>query len=183
MIHKFALSVLALMLLLIPLAWAQPSLSMPALSSPPLPDARQRLERLAESDPVAASGMEGQDVQLSSFMYWSAMVYQAVADNNWEIYFKDASRETRLTFHGAMDIHPRLNRGTTKIVFASNRTGYYQIFTMNVDGSGLAQLTFTNAHNDNPAWSPDGTHIAFESYRDGQSEIYVMDASGAHQTR
>ncbi len=183
MIHKFALSVLALMLLLTPLAWAQPSLSMPALSSPPLPDARQRLERLAESDPVAASGMEGQDVQLSSFMYWSAMVYQAVADNNWEIYFKDASRETRLTFHGAMDIHPRLNRGTTKIVFASNRTGYYQIFTMNVDGSGLAQLTFTNAHNDNPAWSPDGTHIAFESYRDGQSEIYVMDASGAHQTR
>ncbi len=148
---------------------------------PPAPDQRLALPHLPAA--ATAGSFASQTLADTDFKAWSAGVYQFVADNNWEIGLVNGGQETRLTTHGAMDIHPRVNRGGTKIAFASNRTGVYQIYTMNLDGSGLKQLTFTNADNGNPAWSQDSRRIAFESYRDGQAEIYVMDADGANQTR
>jgi Tol biopolymer transport system component len=57
----------------------------------------------------------------------------------------------------------------------------WEIYTVNVDGSGLRQLTENRAHDVEPTWSPDGQKIAFESTRDGNSEIYVMNADGSEQ--
>jgi len=149
---------------------------------PPSPEERQLLPY--REMPAGTATLPPQAESMAPYMDWSAGVYQAVVDNNWEIYLMNNSQEVRLTYHGAMDIEPRLNRGATKIVFASNRSGdFYQIFTMNLDGTGVTRLTSTNADNGNPAWSPDGSKIAFESYRDGQAEIYVMDANGANQRR
>ncbi len=148
----------------------------------PPPDQRERLPRLPEFAAVA-TGIEPLRNAGSALPWWAAGVYQFATESNWEIALVNEGQETRLTYHGAMDIHPRLNRGATKIVFASNRTGDYQIYTMNLDGSGVTQLTFIGAPNVNPAWSPDGSKIAFESYRDGQAEIYVMDTNGANQRR
>ena len=56
---------------------------------------------------------------------WSRLAFQSIRDNNWEIYLgnDDGSGQTRLTVDGNSDIHPRLNRGATRIVFASRRTG------------------------------------------------------------
>lgn len=120
-----------------------------------------------------------------SLVPWSSLVYQSYRDNNWEIYFADESFSSpiRLTNDNKSDIHPSLNRGTSRIAFASNRDGDYEIFTMNTDGTGLIQLTLNSGDDVNPQWSPDGTRIAFESYRDGQAEIYVMNANGSSQTR
>lgn len=116
---------------------------------------------------------------------WSKRTFQSYRDGNWEIYVSndDGFEEARLTVHGAIDMHPRLNRGATRIAFVSKRDGSYEIYTMNVDGSGVTRLTFTGSDNVYPAWSPDGTKIAFQSYRDGQAEIYVMNANGSGQTR
>ncbi|MBK8989523.1 MAG: PD40 domain-containing protein [Chloroflexi bacterium] len=116
---------------------------------------------------------------------WSKRTFQSYRDGNWEIYTSndDGSGEARLTAHGAIDMHPRLNRGATQIAFASKRGGVYGIYTMNVDGSGVTRLTFTDRDNVYPAWSPDGTKIAFQSYRDGQAEVYIMNADGSGQTR
>jgi Tol biopolymer transport system component len=116
---------------------------------------------------------------------WSNLVYQSYRDNNWEIYYANDGivSPIRLTYHKTSDIHPRLNRGTTRIAFASNRDGDYEIYTMNVDGSGLVQITANTTDDVNPIWSPDGTKIAFEAYRDGQPEIYVMGVNGQSPTR
>ncbi len=116
---------------------------------------------------------------------WSKIVFQSFRDGNWEIYIgnDNGSGQIRLTNNGASDIHPHLNRGTTRITFASNQDGDYEIYTMNTDGSGLTQLTSNSSDDVNPVWSPDGTKIAFESYRDGQAEVYVMNANGSAQTR
>lgn len=65
-----------------------------------------------------------------------------------------------------------------KIVFASERDGNYEIYSMNPDGGGQTRLTNNPAADREPSWSPDGTKILFVSNRDGNSEIYVMDASG-----
>ena len=82
-----------------------------------------------------------------------------------------------------MDIQPRLNRGATRVVFASNRDGNYEYYAMNADGSGQWRLTDNGASDTYPAWSPDGGRIVFQSYRDGQAELYVMNADGSGQAR
>jgi len=70
----------------------------------------------------------------------------------------------------------------SKIVFSSNRTGYNEVYIMDIDGSNQTQIT-NNAYNDyNPLFTPDGKKIVFDSTRDGGSEIYIMDIDGTNQT-
>lgn len=71
-----------------------------------------------------------------------------------------------------------------RIVFHSSRSGTYQIWSMNADGSDLRQLTFTEGRGDiEPDWSPDGKTIVFSSSRDDQDnlQLYLMDADGSNQ--
>ena len=68
-----------------------------------------------------------------------------------------------------------------EIVFQSNRSGNWDIYRINADGSGLVQLTHSDADDQYPVWSPDGTQIAFKSDRNGNFDIYVMDADGSNQ--
>jgi Tol biopolymer transport system component len=118
---------------------------------------------------------------------YSAFTFQSARDmHDWEIIVGDYSggNQIRLTWNEVADIHPRLNRGCTKIVYASFQPSKnYNIFTMNSDGSGVTQLTGNNKDDVFPAWSPDGTKIAFQAYRDGNPEIYIMNADGSNQTR
>ncbi len=71
----------------------------------------------------------------------------------------------------------------SKIAFASDRSGNYDIYSMNTDGGGVTRLTTDAGDNVSPSWAPDGTRIAFVSGRDGNTEIYVMNADGGNQTR
>jgi TolB protein len=72
---------------------------------------------------------------------------------------------------------------TEKIVFQSNRTGYWQVYMMDADGKNQLQLTNDKFSNTNPIFSPDASKIVFASTRDGNSEIYIMNSDGASQTR
>ena len=49
----------------------------------------------------------------------------------------------------------------TRIAFASDRSGSWQIYVMNSDGTGATPVTDTAGGNIQPAWSPDGHWIAF----------------------
>ena len=89
----------------------------------------------------------------------------------------------RLASHPAADMHPKLNRGGTRVVFTSNRDGDFEIYSIAADGSDLRQLTFNDSDDAWPAWSPDSRRIAFQAYRDGQPEVYEMAADGSDQTR
>jgi len=75
---------------------------------------------------------------------------------------------------------PTIPPSGARIVFVSARDGNPEIYTVNLDGTGLARLTNHPAVDDFPAWSPDGQHIAFQSNRTGSSEIYVMEANGSN---
>jgi len=63
---------------------------------------------------------------------------------------------------------------------------FYQLWTMNSDGSGKKQITSGN-FDMNPSWSPDGEKIAFSrrtvvedsSFRD----IWIMNADGTRQMK
>jgi len=116
---------------------------------------------------------------------WSKMVFETYIDGNWDIYYASGAFTdlVRLTHSpNAADMQPRLNRGCTRVVFSSDRAGdFYDIFAINVDGTGLVQLTSNEVDDVKPAWSPDGTRIAFQTYRDGNAEVYVMNADGSGQ--
>jgi len=65
------------------------------------------------------------------------------------------------------------------IVFTSDRSGNWDIFITQPDGSGLTQLTDDAKVDADPDWSPDGRLIAFRSRRDGSSDIFVMSSDGS----
>lgn len=116
-------------------------------------------------------------------------------DGNPEIYVLNANdgEVTRLTDDPAFDDSPALSPDGNRIVFLSARHDpspvfpdlKYEIYIVNVDGSGLKRLTETEEAEDHPAWSPDGSRIVFDADydQDGYYEIYTMDEDGSNLTR
>jgi TolB protein len=78
---------------------------------------------------------------------------------------------------GAADPH-----GT--IVFASDRSGTFELYSARPDGSQLGQLTRNRAADTAPLFSPNGRRIAFvRSPRQFASELWVMKADGSGQRK
>ncbi|MDD5501095.1 MAG: hypothetical protein PHH57_05340 [Candidatus Omnitrophica bacterium] len=68
-----------------------------------------------------------------------------------------------------------------RIVFSSGADGDNEIYTMNVNGTGLRQLTRNSATRTNtatdyqPSFSPDGEKIVFVSDRQGENKELIYD--------
>ena len=71
----------------------------------------------------------------------------------------------------------------SRIVFASNRDGDWDIYSMDVNGENLLQLTNHRTSDEYPAWSPDGRRIAFNSNRGLSPDLYAMDSDGKNAIR
>jgi TolB protein len=69
------------------------------------------------------------------------------------------------------------------LAFHSDRSGVFDIYVMNADGTGLVKLTDSPDWDIEPSWSPDGELLAYYSERDGNFEVYVMNADGTGQIR
>ena len=78
---------------------------------------------------------------------------------------------------------PTLAQGNDQIVFASDRDGNLEIYTMNADGSNIQRLTYNEGQDIDPVWSPDRQQIAFVSARDGNYGVFVMRSSGGNPRR
>ena len=80
---------------------------------------------------------------------------------------------TRLTNGDWDDITPAPSPDGTKLAFASNRLGHWDLFLMDLSSGELTQLTDTPEYDGAPTWSPDGSFLAYESYRDDNLEIII----------
>ncbi len=87
-------------------------------------------------------------------------------------------------------VAPRVNTtpvggGPGQLAFASNRTGSFQVWLMNADGSNLIQLTRIPNGACQPTWSPAGDRIIFVSPCQPRNDTYpggrlfVMNADGS----
>jgi len=66
-----------------------------------------------------------------------------------------------------------------RIAFGSDRSGNYEIWTCNSDGTNQTQLTSLKAAvAGSPRWSPDGNAIAFDARLEGHGDIFVIGADG-----
>jgi len=78
-----------------------------------------------------------------------------------------------------MQSGPQFSPDGSKIAFESNRSGDYEVWVCQHDGSGLMQLThFSPSQAGTPRWSPDGQQIAFDARPDKGVDIYVIDSQG-----
>jgi Tol biopolymer transport system component len=69
------------------------------------------------------------------------------------------------------------------IVFASDRAGRLQIYSMLADGRREVRLTQDAAIDSWPQWSLDKARIAFASTKFGKSDVFVMPAAGGEPVR
>jgi Tol biopolymer transport system component len=71
---------------------------------------------------------------------------------------------------------------TGKIAFSAGAPHAEDIYSVNVDGSGVKQLTTDPAAEFDPAWSPDGMQIAYRHQPgdDRTTEIWVVNADGSN---
>lgn len=69
------------------------------------------------------------------------------------------------------------------IAFTQALNGNSDIYTINVDGTGIRRLTTAESIETSPTWSPDGKKIAFVSDSAGSPQIYIMNADGSDKER
>jgi eukaryotic-like serine/threonine-protein kinase len=69
-----------------------------------------------------------------------------------------------------------------RVAFLSNRSGEWEIWVADPDGTNAVQLTSLGRHPGFPRWSADGTRIAFHGDPQGRPDVLVVPAAGGKPT-
>ncbi len=69
--------------------------------------------------------------------------------------------------------------GNGRIVFASERTGNWDLFVMDADGRNVVNVTNSPADEERAGFSPDGKQLAFARTVGDNTDIYLMNADGS----
>jgi Tol biopolymer transport system component len=107
-------------------------------------------------------------------------------DGGFEIFLMNVDgtaqrRLTTLSKAGTGALAPTWSPEGKRLAFRTHANK--DIYTINIDGTGLTRISDHPAADVAPAWSPDGKRIAFVSNRDGNEEIYLMDPDGGNLLR
>jgi TolB protein len=74
--------------------------------------------------------------------------------------------------------YPAWSPDGTRLAFVSTRyDGNYELYTVNVDGTGIRRLTTFAGADLEPSWSPDGQQIVFASLRGTKYDLYSVNAA------
>jgi Tol biopolymer transport system component len=116
--------------------------------------------------------------------YSLAFVREGDSADDTDIYLQSTDgTETILADSSALDDYPVWSSTGDRLAFDSFRTGNWEVFSVDADGSHLTQLTDSPGEDGFVDWAPDGNRIAFDSDRDGDFEIYVMDLDSGEVTQ
>ncbi|HYV50887.1 MAG TPA: hypothetical protein VE910_03205 [Dongiaceae bacterium] len=121
----------------------------------------------------------------------------------FDIFVKDAKSDSlrRLTDAPGYDAEATVSPRGDKIVFTSLRSGDLDLYSMNLDGTGVTRLTDEDGYDGGAFFSPDGTEIVYRAnhpktdterkdyhdllarnlIRPGVLNLYVMKADGSNR--
>lgn len=77
------------------------------------------------------------------------------------------------------ELGPSWSPDGTRVAFASNEHGNYDIYVQNADGGDRTNLTNSPEESSQPIWSPDGSRIAYVSKGQRGFDIHVVRPDGS----
>lgn len=89
-------------------------------------------------------------------------------------YFPLSQPFTQLTSGNFDDRDPSVSPDGTKIAFSSNRSGYWDLYLLDLVSGEFSQLTNSQAYDGATSWSPDGQWLTYETYNGTNFDIVVM---------
>jgi len=100
----------------------------------------------------------------------------------WRVDLKDAKHAQKPPFALVSEkgdkMRPELSPDGKKVVFESDRLGFWDIWACTVDGSRCDQITSLHGTAGRARWSPNGRYLAFEFHPNERSEIYIVELPG-----
>jgi TolB protein len=90
-----------------------------------------------------------------------------------------ARTHTQLTADPSDDVMPAFSPDGTRLAFASNRSGNWDLYVMPYGGGAAQQITSDADHELHPSWSPDGRTLVYcrLGSRSGRWEIWTVDVA------
>jgi Tol biopolymer transport system component len=93
----------------------------------------------------------------------------------------DGTNKREITDLGVAAFGPFFHPSGDRIIFSSNHGDpagrEFNLFMVNLDGSGLEQITFTEGFDGFPMWAPDGSTFVFcsnrHNSREGETNVFV----------
>lgn len=89
----------------------------------------------------------------------------------------DGATLTQITDEAADDVQPAFSPDGTRLAFASNRSGQWDIWLVDTNGKSPTQITDNPAADLHPSWSPDGKQLVFCRLQggEGRGELWIVD--------
>lgn len=136
---------------------------------------------LSGREPQAVAGVGPDSVSPSMARNGSQLAYlnRRIQVNLWKTALDGSGKPEQLTTSARSSAHGEFSPDGQRLVFASDRSGMWQIWRSRSDGTEPVRLTSMNAGQTSwPRWSPDGKWIAFDSNPEGHADIFVIAAEG-----
>jgi eukaryotic-like serine/threonine-protein kinase len=132
--------------------------------------------RGGQPEPMSIPGEDGDSPTIALRGNRMAFIRYKVDTNLWRSPIPlGTSAPTRTVVSTRQDAAPAISPDGSRIAFASDRSGSFEIYVSSSDGSDPVQLTSMKAPDTGtPRWSPDGKQIVFDSRLEGHSDIFVI---------
>lgn len=135
-----------------------------------------------QPEPVTQGTKYISDPDLSPDEEWFVCSSQGERQEDILLIKGDGTEQRQLTNDVFRDRGPRWSPDGQRIAFYSDRSGRFEVWTINSDSTGLRQLTYTSGPSTVfPIWSPDGNQMLFKQ-RDSQPFLFEVNRSWSDQT-
>jgi len=106
-------------------------------------------------------------------------MHSSPARNTYQIFVANGHGNNAGNISGVNGWDPTWSPDSNTILFASDRNGSVQLYTVKTDGSKLTRITNLPAIRGRSDWSPDGQYIVTYSGEAWNRELYIMFADGS----